>query len=205
MRVELNRGSRVAMECLAMPDPVRGIAHVAAPVVGGNDVVLQQLVQRFGFFAPAARVVEALRHRLDRPAVLAVVALVPPTVQHRQVDHAVDAGLHAGRAARLERVDRIVQPHVHPGHQPARQAQVVVLDQQDAALELGHPRDLGDAADQVLARLVGGVGLAGEQQAAPGALRRRPAAGASPDPRTPAWRACRSRSGGRSRWSARWG
>ena len=49
-------------------------------------LILQQLVQRLGFLAAPARLVQALRHRLDGPAVLAVVAFVPPAVEDRQVD-----------------------------------------------------------------------------------------------------------------------
>ncbi len=102
--------------------------------------------------------------RGDGPTVLPVVALAPPAVQHAQVDDAVDARLLPGGAAGLHGVLRGVEPDVHAGDQLARQRQVVALHQHDAAGELRSPRELVDHLDEVLARQVVGVGLAGEDQ-----------------------------------------
>ena len=127
-------------------------------------MILQQFIQGLRFFLVAPVIVERFGHRLDRPAVAAVVAFVPPAVGHRQVEHAVQTGLHARGAARFERVDRIVEPDIHARYQPAREPQIIVLDQQDAAFECRPARHLVDAPDQILPGHVGRVGLAGEQE-----------------------------------------
>ena len=42
----------------------------------------------------AVRLVERVCRRLDRPAILTIIAFVPPAVQHRQIQHAIDASFH---------------------------------------------------------------------------------------------------------------
>ena len=69
----------------------------------------------------------------DQPAVLAGVAFGPPAVADAQVRHAVDRRLHAARAARLERLARVVQPDVAALHEEVRDVQVVVVDEGDRA------------------------------------------------------------------------
>ena len=60
--------------------------------------------------------------RRDAPAVLAVVALAPPAVQHAQVHRAVQARLLPRGAAGLQRIFRRVQPHIDAGDQLPGQA-----------------------------------------------------------------------------------
>ena len=99
---------------------------------------------------------------IDHPAVVAGEALGPPAVADAQVRHAVHRRLHAARAARLERLARIVQPHVAALHQEVRDVQVVVVDERDASAELRIERALVDALQVVLADVVGRMRLAGE-------------------------------------------
>ena len=66
------------------------------------------------------------------------------------------------RAARLERHARQVEPEVHALHQQVGQVHVVVLEERDPALELGIAGELVDALEHFLARVVGRVGLARE-------------------------------------------
>src|SRR5207248_2205479 len=66
-----------------------GREPVVVAVVERDDLVLQYLVERARFLVVAAVRIEVGRGRLDGPAVAAVVALVPPAVQDRQVDDAV--------------------------------------------------------------------------------------------------------------------
>ena len=120
-------------------------------------MVLQDLVEGARFLLVAALGVAAAGGRLDRPAVALPVAFAPPAIQHRQVDHAVHAGLHARSAGGLQRIDRIVEPDIDAGDQPARKAQVIAFHEQDLPFELGQLRDARDLADQVLAGHVGGV------------------------------------------------
>ena len=98
----------------------------------------------------------------DRPAVVAVVALVPPAVEDADVGDAVLGRLHARRPRRLERPARVVQPDVDALHEEARDAHVVVLEDEDPAAQLRRARALEDLLDDPLAGAVGRVGLAGE-------------------------------------------
>ena len=76
--------------------------------------------------------------------------------------HAVDCRLHAARAACFERFARVVEPDVAALHEEVRHVQVVVVDEGDAAAELRiqglpiHPLKM------MLADVVGGMRLAGE-------------------------------------------
>ena len=140
--------------------PARRKPRWAAVVIHRDDLILQQFVQGLAFLARTARIVQVLRRRLDAPAVVAVVALAPPAVEHRQVEHAVHPRLHAGGAARLERIHRVVQPDIDPRHDSPRKAQVVTLEQQQPPLEARQARDLVQPADQRLPGLVGRVRLA---------------------------------------------
>ena len=105
-----------------------------------------------------------LRAVADGEAVLAVVGLGPPAVEDRQVQAAVEHGLLAARAGGFQRPARIVEPHVDALHQVPADVDVVVFDEHDAA---GEPRvvpQVGDLLDELLARLVGRMGLAGEDE-----------------------------------------
>ncbi len=92
--------------------PVLGKPHLAMLVVQRHDLILQQLVKGTGFFAGTDFFAQEFRYRFDRPAILAVVALSPPAVQHRQVDNAVQPCFHAGGTAGFQWVERIVQPYI---------------------------------------------------------------------------------------------
>ena len=180
---------------LGKRDPARRVAGRAALVVQRNHLVLQDLVERARFLAIAALADRACRRGLDRPAVVAVVAFGPPAVEHREVDHAVDARLHSRGARRLQRVDRVVEPHVDAGDEPAREPQVVALEEAARC-----PRTPACAR---IARSCGSCpGPARRPGApcrrtrrAPAARGRSRAAPASRGSRTTALRACRSRSG----------
>ena len=106
--------------------------------------------------------VEARVPRGDTPAVIAVVTLTPPAIQHAEIDRAIEAGLLPRGAARLQRVLGRIQPHVHTGHHEPRQGHVVALQQDDLADEIRVHGKVVYLPDQVLPGLVVGVGLAGE-------------------------------------------
>src|SRR3569832_143260 len=53
-------------------------------------------------------------------------AIDPPAVHYRQLRHAVERGLHAAGAARLQRTQRCVEPDVHPRHQTQGERHVVI-------------------------------------------------------------------------------
>ena len=78
----------------------------------------------------------------DRPADVGRVALRPPAVEHREIQDAVDRGLHAARPRSLERPARSVQPDVTATHHRPGDTHVVVLEEDDATLCARLPPEL---------------------------------------------------------------
>ena len=180
---------------LGQPAAGRGAAAV---VEQRHDLALEQLEEAVGLGLVAPLVVLEHLGRGDGPAVLAVEALVPPAVEDRAVERAVEGGLHARGAARLLRAAGVVQPHVGALVEGAGDGDVVVLEEHEPVADAEVGGEADDLLDHRLAVLVGGVGLAGEhelhrpvgvERAAPSAARAATAAG---------WPACRWRTGGRS-------
>ena len=144
-------------------DPRLGHAVVAG-VVGGQQLVLQGLVERDGVGLVLRLLVGIGAALADGPAVLAVVALRPPAVEHAPVGHAVQRRLLAAGAAGLAGAGRVVEPDVHPLVEEARRLHVVVFDEDHLARELRRAGQAVDLLDERLARLVGRVRLAGEDE-----------------------------------------
>src|SRR5258708_999424 len=92
--------------------------------------------------------------RGDSPTIVLHPAFRPPAIEDAQVQPPIDGGLDAGGAARLERCDRVVEPDIDAGDQPARQLQIVVLEEDDAPHEFGGCHELPDLAQHLLARHV---------------------------------------------------
>ena len=141
----------------------------------------------------------------DREAVLPVVGLGPPPVEHRQVQPAVEHHLLAAGAARLERAQRRVEPDVHALHEVPRHVDVVVLDEHQAAGEARVARHLDDLPDQPLAGVVRRVRLAREDDLHRAAPRSTGCSTGGRGRSAGSSRACRWRTAGRSRWSGRAG
>ena len=133
-----------------------------ALVVGRHDLLLEDPVQVLRIAPVLGGLVGVGLAPADRPAVVLLVALVPPAVEHADVEDAVLGGLHAGRPRRLERPARVVEPDVDALHEEARDAHVVVLEDEHAAAQLRRARALEDLLDHPLAGPVGRVRLAGE-------------------------------------------
>ncbi len=55
-------------------------------------------------------------------------ALNPPAVQNAQAGHTVERRLHPAGAGCFERRLRRVEPHIHSGHEEARQIPIVVFE-----------------------------------------------------------------------------
>ena len=145
-------------------DPAHRQAGGVEVVEARRDALLHEVVERGGLEVVTTVGVGDAVGRGDRPAVLAVVPLVPPAVEDRQVETAVERGLHARRAARLERAQRVVEPHVAAGVEQARHADVVVREEHDAVPDLGVVGEVHELLDQLLAAVVGGVRLAGDDE-----------------------------------------
>ena len=164
MRLASTFGPRVRRVCLTMASQRGGRPPRVARVERGRDRVLDEVVQRLGLevVAPVG-ILDAVGRR-DRPAVLAVEPLVPPPVEDRQVESAVQGGLHARRATGLQRADRVVQPHVAAGVQRRRHRDVVVRQEHDAVTHVLGVREVHQLLDEPLAAVVSRVRLAGDHE-----------------------------------------
>ena len=120
---------------LAAPHPFGRVAVAVARVVQRHHFFFERVEHRGGIERVAPLGVLRIGAG-NAPAVVLVEALGPPAVENADVEPAVDGGLDAGGAAGLERRHRIVEPDVDAGHQPARQLQVVVLEEHHVAGEL---------------------------------------------------------------------
>ena len=192
-----------------MADHLQPAAGQAGVVVAGvearRDLALDEVVQRGGLEVVAVvGVVDAVGGR-DRPAVLAVVPLVPPAVEDRQVEAAVERGLHARRPAGLERAQRVVQPDVAARVEVLRHRDVVVGQVDDAVPDLGVVGEPHDLLDQRLALVVGRVRLAGDDQLDRSLGVQQQGLAAARGRAASASAACTSGRAARSRWSGRRG
>lgn len=98
----------------------------------------------------------------DRPAILAVVALVPPTIENAEVERTVRGVFRTARSARLERPSGIVQPDVGSLHEITSDIHVVILDEDDAILKSGILRQFDDILYEFLALRICRMSLAGD-------------------------------------------
>src|SRR5271157_4478614 len=97
----------------------------------------------------------------DGPADLRRVGLVPPTVEDREVQAAVGEQFHAAGPAGLVGPAGRVEPYVAALDEIAGHGDVVILKENDMAPNFGIANKVNHLADQVLAGVVMGVGLAG--------------------------------------------
>ena len=145
-------------------EPVLRQAVLVGVVEARGHLVLDDVVERVGLDVVAAlRVLDPVGGR-DGPAVLAVEPLVPPAVEDGEVERPVERGLHARGAAGLERAQRVVEPDVAARVEVQRHRDVVVGQEDDAVAHLGVVGELHQLLDQLLAGLVGGVRLAGDDE-----------------------------------------
>src|SRR5271165_4417996 len=148
-------------------NPLARNAVGPAIVEGGNDIALQQIVERLGFHLVLVLPIGIIFAVADGPAhlprILRIVPhLVPPAVGHAQVEYAVGRGLHAAGAAGFVRTQRCIQPEIDTLHQIARHRHIVVREEDNAAAEFWITAHLGDATNHFFAGIILGVRLAGK-------------------------------------------
>ena len=142
----------------------RGQTVLVLVVEVDPHAVLDEVVERGGLdVVTTLGVFDAVGGR-DGPTVLAVVPLVPPPVEDREVEPAVERRLHARRPTRLERAQRVVQPNVAARVEGLRHLDVVVGQEDDAVTNLGVVGELHHLLDEPLAQVVGRVRLASDDQ-----------------------------------------
>ena len=132
---------------------------VLACVVQRHDGLLEQRVQSLGLEVVATILVVHTFGRRNCPTVFAVGHLVPPPVEDRQVESAVERRLHPRRSARLHGTYRIVEPHVAACVDVSRHRDVVIGEEDDAVAQFGILGELHDLLDERLAAVVGRMRL----------------------------------------------
>ncbi len=158
--VRAERGRQRRERVPDLPHPCLGDSVAVALVEARCDLVLDEVVERFGLEGVTLGAVSGRIRRRDGPAVLAVEVLVPPAVEDRQVECAVEGRLHAGGPARLQRPQRVVQPDIRARVQQLRHADVVVRQEHHAGTDVRLGRELHQLLDEPLAFLVRRVRLA---------------------------------------------
>ena len=143
-------------------EPVGWDVVRVAGVVARDDLLLEDPVEVLRVGPVLGGFVGVGLATADGPAVVVGEALVPPAVEDADVRDAVLGRLHPGRARRLQRSSRVVEPDIDPLDEVAPDSHVVVLEDEDPAAHLRRARDLEDLLDDLLSRAVGGVRLAGE-------------------------------------------
>ncbi len=145
-------------------DPPAGNALLIALEVAGDDLLREHFVEVGAVEAVLFLHVVHVGVFADGEAVGAVVGLAPPTVEDAEVEAPVAGGLHPAGARGLQRPPRRVEPHVAArGHRPCHM-HVVVLDEDQVALQLAVLAEVDDVLDVTFAGIVARVGLAREDE-----------------------------------------
>ena len=136
---------------------------IVVSLVEQRDDIPGEQPHQLGCVACVLRLLVGARLTRKGPAVASVVGLRPPSVEHAEMQPAVDGGAFMpARPARLERRSRQVQPEVGALNEQRRRGEVVVLEVDHASRDLRERLELEELLKHVLAVLVGRVGLAGE-------------------------------------------
>ena len=145
-------------------EPLARNALIVAVEEGGDDLFHQRLIDVGAVLAILFLDVVGMRVVANGEAVLAVEAFAPPAVEDAEVQAAVAAGLHAAGAAGFERAPRIIQPHIAAADHLAGDVDIVVLDEDEAALEFAVFAEVNDLLDELLALVIARMSLAGEDE-----------------------------------------
>ena len=105
---------------------------------------------------------QILRRISDRPAIVSVVAFVPPPVEHAHVQDAVHRGLLAAGAASFQRRPRIVEPNIDSLREEMRRMHLIIFDEGDMAGHTVVGSERIDLVDKMLAVLVSRMSFSGE-------------------------------------------
>src|ERR1700749_4693691 len=102
--------------------------------------------------------------RTDSEAILAIVSFGPPSVEHREIEPAVEHNFLPARTARFQGPTRIVEPNVHSLHKMAADVDVVIFDENKFVAELRVAHHLRDLLEHTFARFVERMRLACENK-----------------------------------------
>src|SRR5262245_38569942 len=126
-------------------------------VEGGHHVLFEKTIEGGGVRGINGVVVVARLAAVDYPAIGSGVTLGPPAIGNAQVRDAIHRRLHPAGAAGLERLARIVQPHVTTLRQKMCDMEVVVVDKRHTAAEQRIERAPIHMLQMMLANFVSGM------------------------------------------------
>src|SRR5262249_8202403 len=95
----------------------------------------------------------------DRPAVVAVVSLVPPAVQDTDIENTIHRSLLAAGATSLKRRTRIVEPHIDALSKEMRGVHFVIFAERDMACHTVIGGKRIDLVNQMFAVLIRRMGF----------------------------------------------
>src|ERR1019366_1205333 len=152
-------GGDVGERLLDAAHPFAGCL-IAAFVEHGDDFVFEQRVD--GASVECVLIVGVGLAFSDGPAAGGFVGFVEPAVEDAEIEDAVDGGFHAAGAASLLAAAGIVEPDVDALDEFAGDLHVVVFHEDDVLPEIGIARKLHHLAYVGFARLIFGMGFAGD-------------------------------------------
>src|SRR5215472_14225978 len=100
----------------------------------------------------------------DGETVGSVVAFTPPAIKDAEVEAPVAAGFHAAGAGSFERPAGSVEPDIAAGDHLAGDVDVVVLQEDEMALEVAVFAEMDDVLDVAFPVVVARVGFAGKDE-----------------------------------------
>ena len=131
-------------------------------IVGGNNFLFEQAVQRKTIRLCLHVRVVIFSLFPDSPAILAVVALGPPAIEDAAIWLSIQRSLLTTGSTGLVRADRVVKPEIRAGDQVASHTDIIIFQEDDFAAKCITARDTIHLLDQSLPRLVSRMCLAGK-------------------------------------------
>ena len=126
----------------------------------GHDLLLNNIIDHLGIQFILELLVSIGPRFLQSPSGFGLVSFGPPAVQDAEVQHSVHQGFFTTCAGCFERPCRGVQPYIHTLDQFTGHFYIVVFNEEYLADHFLAFAQLDDALDQVLAGMVGRMGLA---------------------------------------------
>src|SRR5438270_6232742 len=104
-------------------------------IVEGDDLIFEQLVEAGGvhFILEIDGAVSNLG--ADGPAIITIVTLAPPAIQHTEIKPTIGWRFHTAGAAGFEWTQRIIEPEIDPLNQAPRNVGVVIFNKNDAIVK----------------------------------------------------------------------
>src|SRR5260370_10602156 len=120
---------------LHVGNPTMRNTIVPVIVVGWNNLLLEQCIQGETIGLVLHVLVMIFAFLANRPAVLAVIALGPPTIENTAIRLPIERRFLAAGSASLVRTNGVVQPEIRARNQVASHCYIVVFQENDFSAE----------------------------------------------------------------------